>query len=123
LGLFALLALLLSSVGIYGVVSYIVTQRTREIGIRVALGAQRSDVLRLVLQRGAKMTAIGILVGLAVSFALSHLLSTLLYGVSPHDTVTIIAVPAVLAAVSLTATYLPARRASQLDPATILHSE
>jgi predicted permease len=123
LGLFAGLALLLSSVGIYGVVSYIVTQRTREIGIRVALGAQRADVLRLVLQRGAKMTAIGILVGIAVSFALTHLLSTLLYGVSPHDTVTIIVVAAILAAVSLTATYLPARRASQLDPATILHSE
>jgi predicted permease len=123
LGLFGALALLLSSVGIYGVVSYIVTQRTREIGIRVALGAQRADVLRLVLQRGAKMTAIGILVGIAVSFALTHLLSTLLYGVSPHDTVTIIAVAAILATVSLTATYLPARRASQLDPATILHSE
>jgi predicted permease len=123
LGLFAALALLLSSVGIYGVVSYIVTQRTREIGIRVALGAQRADVLRLVLHRGAKMTAIGILVGVAVSLALTQLLSTLLYGVSPHDTVTIIAVAAILAAVSLTANYLPARRASQLDPATILHSE
>ncbi len=123
LSLFAALALLLSSVGIYGVVSYIVTQRSREIGIRLALGAQRADLLRLVLERGAKMTAIGILVGVAVSFALTRLLSSLLYGVSPHDIVTIIAVAAILAAVSLTATYLPARRASQLDPATILHSE
>jgi predicted permease len=123
LSLFAALALVLSSVGIYGVVSYIVTQRTREIGIRVALGAQRADVLRLVLQRGAKMTAIGILAGIAVSFALTRLLSTLLYGISPHDTVTIVAVAAILATVSLAATYLPARRASQLDPATMLHSD
>jgi predicted permease len=123
LGLFAALALLLSAVGTYGVVSYIVTQRTREIGIRVALGAQQTDVLRLVLLRGAKMTALGILVGLAVSFALTRLLSTLLYGVSRYDAVTLFAVALLLAFISLAATYLPARRATRLDPASILRSE
>jgi predicted permease len=123
LGLFAALALLLSGIGIYGVVSYIVSQRTREIGIRLALGAQHVDLLRLVLLRGAKMTAIGIAVGVAVSFALTRLLSTLLYGVSSNDVLTLVAVALLLGAVSLAACYLPARRASQLDPASILRSE
>jgi ABC-type antimicrobial peptide transport system permease subunit len=114
---------LLSGIGIYGVVSYIVSQRTREIGIRLALGAQHVDLLRLVLLRGAKMTAIGIAVGVAFSFALTRLLSTLLYGVSPNDVLTLVAVALLLGAVSLAACYLPARRASQLDPASILRSE
>jgi predicted permease len=123
LGLFAALALLLSAVGIYGVVSYIVTERTREIGIRVALGAQHADVLRLVLLRGAKMTAVGIAIGLVTSFALTRLLSSLLYGVSPYDALTLVAVALLLGFISLAATYLPARRASLLDPAFILRSE
>ncbi len=123
LGLFAALALLLSGVGIYGVVSYIVSQHSREIGIRVALGARHADVLRLVLLRGARMTAVGILIGLAASFVLTRLLSTLLYGVSAHDTITLLAVALLLAAVSLGACYFPARRASRVDPMVALHYE
>jgi predicted permease len=120
LGFFAALAVLLSTVGIYGVISYIVSQRTREIGIRVALGATHSDVLRTVLLQGAKMTALGIVVGLALSVAVTHLLSTLLFGVTATDPLTLATVAALLASISLLATYVPARRASQLDPATSL---
>jgi predicted permease len=123
LGLFASLALILSAVGIYGVVSYIVGQSTREIGIRVALGAQYTDILRMILGQGAKMTAIGIVVGIGVSFAVTRLLTSLLFGVSHNDPVTLIGVAALLAAVSLVACFFPARRASQLDPASILRSE
>jgi predicted permease len=123
LGLFAALALILSAVGIYGVVSYIVGQSTREIGIRVALGAQYSDVLSMVLLQGAKMTAVGIAIGAAVSFAVTRLLNSLLFGVSRNDPLTLAAVGIILAAVSVLACFLPARRATQLDPATILRSE
>ena len=123
LGLFAALAVLLSTIGIYGVISYIVGQRTREIGIRVALGASHADVLRTVLVQGAKMTALGILVGLALSIAVARLLSTLLFGVTSTDPLTLFAVAALLAAVSLAATYIPARRAAQLDPTTALRHE
>jgi len=123
LGLFAALAVLLSTVGIYGVISYLVSQRTREIGIRVALGASHSDVLRTVLIEGAKMTAIGIVVGLVLSVLITRLLATLLFGVSATDPLTLAAVAALLALVSLTATYIPARRASQLDPTTALRYE
>jgi predicted permease len=123
LGLFAALALILSAIGIYGVVSYIVGQSTREIGIRVALGAKQTDVFRMVLLHGAKMTAIGIAIGAAISFLVTRLLSTLLFGVSHHDPITLTAVSAILAAVSLLACFLPARRATQLDPAAVLRSE
>ena len=123
LGAFAALAVLLSTIGIYGVVSYIVSQRTREIGIRVALGATHVDVLRTVLFQGAKMTGIGILVGLILSIAVTRLLATLLFGVSATDPLTLAAVAVLLAAVSLAATYIPARRASRLDPTTALRYE
>jgi predicted permease len=123
LGLFAALALILSAIGIYGVVSYIVGQSTREIGIRVALGAKQTDVLRMVLLQGAKMTAIGIAIGAAISFLVTRLLNTLLFGVSHHDPITLVAVSAILAAVSLLACFVPARRATQLDPAAVLRSE
>ena len=123
LGLFAALALILSAVGIYGVVSYIVGQATREIGIRVALGAQYADVLKMVLSQGAKMTAIGIAIGTVISLLATRLLSTMLFGVSKYDPTTLIAVAAILAAVSLFACFIPARRATQLDPASILRSE
>jgi predicted permease len=123
LGLIAALAVLLSTVGIYGVISYIVGQRTREIGIRVALGARQVDVLRTVLLRGAQMTTIGIFIGLALSVAVTRLLATLLFGISATDPLTLAAVAALLAAVSLSATYIPARRASQLDPTTALRYE
>jgi len=120
LGLFAALAVLLSTVGIYGVISYIVSQRTREIGIRVALGATHTDVLRTVLLQGAKLTALGIATGLALSIAVTRLLATLLFGVTATDPLTLAAVAALLAAVSLVATYIPARRASHLHPTTAL---
>ncbi len=123
LGLFAALALILSAVGIYGVVSYIVGQATREIGIRLALGAQYADVLKMVLSQGAKMTAIGLAIGTVISLLATRLLSTMLFGVSKYDPTTLIAVAAILAAVSLFACFIPARRATQLDPASILRSE
>ena len=123
LGLFAALAVLLSAVGIYGVISYIVSQRTHEIGIRVALGATRADVLRTVLFQGAQMTVIGIVIGLVLSITVTRLLATLLFGISATDPLTLAAVAALLAAVSLAATYIPARRASQLDPTTALRHE
>lgn len=123
LTLFATLAVLLSTVGIYGVISYLVSQRTREIGIRVALGANHSDVLRTVLLQGAKMTALGIALGLLLSVAVTRLLATLLFGVTATDPLTLLAVAALLATVSLLGTYIPARRASQLDPTTALRYE
>jgi len=123
LGIFAGLALFLSSVGIYGVISYIVGQRTREIGVRIALGARRVDVLHLVLVEGAKMTAAGLLVGLAGAFALTRLVENLLFGVSTTDPITLAAVVFLLAAVSLLACYIPAHRATTVDPLIALRYE
>jgi predicted permease len=123
LGLFAALALLLSSIGIYGVVSYIVSQRTREIGIRVALGARHADILRFVLRQAAKMALLGILLGLAISVALTRLLSALLFQVTATDPFTIAAVATILLAVSLLACYIPARRASAIDPLIAIRYE
>ncbi|MGB7846585.1 MAG: ABC transporter permease [Candidatus Acidiferrum sp.] len=123
LGLFAALALLLSSVGIYGVVSYIVSQRTREIGIRVALGARHADILGFVLRQAAKMALIGVLLGLAVSFALTRLLSALLFRVTPTDPLTLATVVSLLLSVTLAACLLPARRAARVDPLVALRYE
>jgi predicted permease len=123
LGFFAALALMLAAVGIYGVMAYLVTQRTREIGIRMALGAQRKDVLHLVLGHGTKLTLIGVAIGIAIALALTELLRSLLFGVSATDPVTFSAVAILLAAVALTACYLPARRASQVDPMVALRYE
>lgn len=123
LGLFAALALVLSSVGIYGVISYIVSQRTREIGIRVALGAQHADILSFVLHQAAKMALLGVLVGLVVSFALTRLLSALLFHVTPTDPLTLAAVVALLLGVSLLACYIPARRAASIDPLVAIRYE
>jgi ABC-type antimicrobial peptide transport system permease subunit len=122
-GVFAALALLLSSLGIYGVVSYLTAQRTQEIGVRVALGAQRADVLRMILGKGIKMTALGVLIGLVAALGLTRLMSKLLFGVSPSDPVTFIAVALLLALVALAACYLPARRAARLDPMAALRYE
>ncbi|HXJ86266.1 MAG TPA: ABC transporter permease [Candidatus Binatia bacterium] len=120
---FASLALLLASVGIYGLISYIVTERTHEIGVRVALGARPSNVFGLILGRGGKLAAIGVGAGLVAALGLSRLMVSMLYGVSPADPVTFLAVAAVLTAVALAACYLPARRATKVDPAVALRCD
>ncbi|HEY2820124.1 MAG TPA: ABC transporter permease [Candidatus Acidoferrum sp.] len=123
LGAFAALALILAAVGLYGLMAYSVTQRISEIGIRVALGATRANILNLVLRRGALLALAGIAVGLVASLGLSRLLSTFLFGVRPTDPITFTAVAAILAAVALTASYIPAHRATQVDPNVSLRHE
>ena len=123
LGVFAALALILSSIGIYGVVSYIVGQRTHEIGIRIALGAQRGDVLKQVLWEGGQAPLIGVGLGLLAALGLTQLMSSVLYGVSALDPVTFVAVALVLMGVSLMASYIPARRAMRVDPVVALRYE
>ncbi len=123
LAIFAVLALLLSCVGIYGVISYVVGQRTHEIGIRMALGAQRSDVLRMVLAEGARMALVGVTAGIAGALALTRLMANQLFGVSAYDPLTFSAVAVVLGLVALLACYLPARRAVRVDPMIALRYE
>jgi ABC-type antimicrobial peptide transport system permease subunit len=123
LGLFAAMAVLLAAVGIYGVMSYSVTQRSREIGIRLALGAARRDVTGLVLRQGLTMVAAGIGLGLAGALLMTRVLRTLLFGVTPTDPFVFAAIVALLSATACVATYLPARRAARLDPLVTLRSE
>jgi hypothetical protein len=120
LGIAAVVALLISMVGIYGVIAYAANQRTREIGVRMALGAQVGDVRRMFLRQGLVLTAAGIAIGLAAAFALTRVISGFLFGVGPLDPVTYAAVAAGLGGVALFAAYLPARRASRIDPLAAL---
>ncbi|HEX5422800.1 MAG TPA: ABC transporter permease [Candidatus Acidoferrales bacterium] len=123
LAIFAALALALSCVGIYGVISYLVGQRTHEIGVRMALGAQRRDVMRLVLGHGARMALIGIAIGVVAALGLTRLMAGELFGVTAHDPLTFLAVAVVLVIVALLASYVPARRAMRVDPVVALRCE
>jgi ABC-type antimicrobial peptide transport system permease subunit len=123
LGAFAGLALLLASIGLYGVLSYVVTQRSRELGLRLALGATTGSVMRIVVARGLSLTAAGLAIGLALAWALTRTLQNLLYGVSAGDPATFGAVVALLGVIALAACYIPARRASRLDPTAVLRAD
>jgi putative ABC transport system permease protein len=123
LGAFSALALLLAAAGIYGVISYVVAQRTRELGVRVALGATKGRLVRLVVGQAARMAIFGISIGLVVALAVTRALETLLYGVTTHDVATFAGVPLVLGAVALMASLLPAFRATRIDPATAMRAE
>jgi predicted permease len=122
-GIFSTIALVLAAAGIYGVMAYFVTQRTREIGIRMALGAQWRDVLKLVLRSGMSLVLIGLIIGLAGALALTRLMRTLLFEVSPTDPITFVAVALCIILAALLACYIPARRATKVDPLVALRYE
>jgi ABC-type antimicrobial peptide transport system permease subunit len=123
LGTFAALALILSAIGIYGVLSYVVSQRSREIGIRVAIGAQRSQVIGLVLRNGLSLALAGVLIGVALAAWAAQLMRGLLYDIRPRDPSTFIVVAILLSAVAVLASFVPAWRASRVDPVVVLKGE
>jgi ABC-type antimicrobial peptide transport system permease subunit len=123
LSVFAGIALLLAAIGVYGMLSYSVQQRSQEIGIRMALGAQRSDVLKMVVGQGMAMAGLGIAIGLGGAYGLSRLLTSLLFGVKPNDPLTFAVVALTLALISLVACWIPARRATRVDPMLALRYE
>ncbi len=123
LGVFAAFAVVLAAIGIYGVMTYWVNQRTHEIGIRMALGAGRRNILQLVIRQASVLVSVGIIAGLAGAFALTRVMSSLLFGVSATDRFTFIVISLLLAAIALLASYVPARRATKVDPIVALRHE
>jgi putative ABC transport system permease protein len=123
LGTFATLAVVLAAIGLYGLISYAVSQRTHELGVRIALGAGRSEILRLVIGQGLRLAVAGAVVGLAVAFATTRLLVGIVKGIEPNDLETFLSVTLVLLSAAMVAAYLPARRASRVDPMVALRSE
>jgi ABC-type antimicrobial peptide transport system permease subunit len=123
LTLFAVMAISLAAAGLYGILSYLVSQRTAEFGIRMAIGAGNQDVLRLVLVRGFRMACAGIVLGTAASLGAAQVMSKLLFGVQPRDPAIFVTIPLFLVAVALVASYIPARRATKVDPLAALRME
>jgi putative ABC transport system permease protein len=123
LGIFATIALVLSAVGIYGVMNYSVNQRKHEIGIRMAIGAQPSDILKMIVGQGMLLASIGVVIGVVAAFFLGRIIEMLLFGVSGRDLMTFVGLPVVLVLVSLLSSYIPARRATRVDPMIALRAE
>ena len=123
LGVSGILAVMMTAIGLFGVIAYVVSQRTHEIGVRMALGARQSDVLKMVMGQGLRLTAIGLGIGLVAALAAARLLSPLLYGIGANDPATMAAVAVGLAAIALSACYLPARKAMRVEPSLALRYE